>query len=63
MIIKGLWMGVLAAVLLAAASPALACSCQKEAIIKERGTLSANVPDWPVPPAIPPKKAAPATAG
>lgn len=56
-------MGVLAAVLLAAASPASACNCPKEAIIKERGTLSANVPDWPVPPAIPPKKAAPPTTG
>jgi hypothetical protein len=53
-------MGVLAAVLLAVASPASACSCQKEAVIKERGTLSANVPDWPVPPAIPPQ-AVPAT--
>jgi len=56
-------MGVLAAVLLAVASPASACSCQKEAIIKERGTLSANVPDWPVLPAIPPQKVTPATAG
>jgi hypothetical protein len=62
-IIKGLWMGVLAVVLLAVASPASACNCQKEAIIKERGTLSANVPDWPVPPAIPPQKVTPATAG
>jgi len=56
-------MGALAAVLFAAASPASACSCQKEAIINERGTLSANVPDWPVPPAIPPQKVGPPTAG
>lgn len=63
MIIKGLSMGVLAAILLATASPASACNCPKEAIIKERGTLSANVPDWPVPPAIPPQKAGSATAG
>jgi hypothetical protein len=56
-------MGVLAAVLLGVASPAAACSCQKEAVIKERGTLSANAPDWPVPPAIPPQKVVPATTG
>jgi hypothetical protein len=56
-------MGVLAAILLAAASPAFACNCPKESAIEERGTLSANVPDWPVPPAIPPQKVGPATTG
>ncbi|HEY7689053.1 MAG TPA: hypothetical protein VH835_10185 [Dongiaceae bacterium] len=56
-------MGVLAALLLAAASPSFACNCPKETLIKERGTLSADLPDWPVPPAIPPQKAAPPTAG
>lgn len=63
MINKALWMGVLAAILLAAASPAFACNCPKENAINERGTLSANVPDWPVPPAIPPQKVGPATTG
>ena len=56
-------MGVLAVFLLAAATPSFACNCPKEQMIKERGTLSANVPIWPVPPAIPPQKAAPGTAG
>lgn len=63
MIIKGLWIGVLAALLLATASPSFACNCPKETLIKERGTLSADLPAWPVPPAIPPQKAAPPTAG
>jgi len=56
-------MGMLAAFLLAAATPAFACNCPKEQMIKEHGTLSADLPIWPVPPAIPPQKAVPATAG
>jgi hypothetical protein len=49
-------MGLLAVLLLAAASPAFACNCPKEQIIRERGTLSAVVPSWPLPPALPPEK-------
>jgi hypothetical protein len=62
-ITKSLFMGVLAAFLLAAVTPSFACNCPKEQMIKERGTLSANVPIWPVPPAIPPQKAGQDTAG